>query len=38
MTPAQQAAIVAAARQKKIADLAWMERVGQNDDSHLLPE
>jgi colicin import membrane protein len=32
MTPAEQASTVAAARQKKIAELTAMERYGQNDD------
>jgi colicin import membrane protein len=32
MTPAEQASVVAAARQKKIAELTAMERYGQNND------
>jgi hypothetical protein len=32
MTPAEQSAVVAAARQKKIAELTAIERVGQNND------
>lgn len=32
LSPQEQAAIVASARQKKIADLTAMERVGQRDD------
>jgi hypothetical protein len=32
MTPTEQAAVVATARQKKIAELSAMERYGQNND------
>jgi hypothetical protein len=38
LTPAQKKAATQAAWQKKRADLSWMERVGQNDDSYLLTE
>jgi predicted Fe-S protein YdhL (DUF1289 family) len=37
-TPGQKKAATQKAWQKKRADLDWMERVGQNDDSYLLPE
>jgi protein-disulfide isomerase len=37
MTPVEEASMVASARQKKIAELTAMERVGQNDDTYLLP-
>ena len=38
LTSEQKKAATQKAWQKKRADLDWMERVGQNDDSYLLPE
>ncbi len=37
LSPEQKKAATRQAWQKKRADLSWMERVGQNDDSYLLP-